>query len=242
MKIFKKRLPVLILAFLIAVMPLAMAVPVNADVLSSSDAVPSGYIFKGPDGDVSYPLVYKDGVEPASAGYIVFVLYESNNYRYRYYVIYNDAVTSISISGSKLYIRVSGNYLYSFVSYTSSLNSWASSFDGPFSGNVGETKITLSFDPSYTIYVANVDPSLYSDYSSSIQPLSYVYTSTEGPGVFTVFSGVSSWLAGAVNNMIPMFWTAEAGLTPIGVLAVCSLALTVILLLFWLIAGWLKFK
>ena len=56
-----------------------------------------------------------------------------------------------------------------------------------------------------------------------------------------VFSGVGSWLSGAVHNISTMFWTAESGMTVLGYLAVASLALAVILLIFYLIAGWLKF-
>lgn len=61
------------------------------------------------------------------------------------------------------------------------------------------------------------------------------------PGVLTVFSGVGSWLSGAVKSISTMFWTAESGMTVLGYLAVASLAVAVILLIFYLIAGWLKF-
>lgn len=59
--------------------------------------------------------------------------------------------------------------------------------------------------------------------------------------ILSVFSGVGSWLGGAVQNISTMFWTAESGMTVLGYLAVASLALAVILLIFFLIAGWLKF-
>lgn len=60
-------------------------------------------------------------------------------------------------------------------------------------------------------------------------------------GVLETFSGVGSWLSGAIQSASTMFWTAESGMTVLGYLAVASLALAVILLIFSLIAGWLKF-
>ena len=60
-------------------------------------------------------------------------------------------------------------------------------------------------------------------------------------GIFSVFSGVACWLAASFGNVSTIFWTADGGVTVLGVLVVASLAISVILLLVALVAGWLKF-
>lgn len=57
-------------------------------------------------------------------------------------------------------------------------------------------------------------------------------------GILDVSSRFTGWLFGSVSNIADMFWTAEGGLFVLGYLAVASLALAVILLIFSLIA-WL---
>lgn len=89
----------------------------------------------------------------------------------------------------------------------------------------GSTILLVGTDPVIT-YIKVADPPIILDPKD----------------VLSVFSGVGSWLAGAVSSMTTMFWTAEGGLSVLGVLAVASLALAFILLLIWLIAGWMKFK
>lgn len=49
--------------------------------------------------------------------------------------------------------------------------------------------------------------------------------------IFEVFSSVSSWIVEAVVGVIPMFYSAETGLTFVGVLAVAGLAMSVAFLL-----------
>lgn len=60
--------------------------------------------------------------------------------------------------------------------------------------------------------------------------------------IMEVFTEVGTWIAGAVNELTPMFYTAETGLTFLGVLAVASLAFSVIFLIIGLIQNFLHFR
>lgn len=56
-----------------------------------------------------------------------------------------------------------------------------------------------------------------------------------------VFEGVANWLTRAVQNIIPMFYAEETGLTFIGILAIASLAISVAFLLINVIRSYLTF-
>lgn len=60
--------------------------------------------------------------------------------------------------------------------------------------------------------------------------------------VLSVFSDVSSWISSAVTSLLPMFYTAESGLTLIGVLAVAGLSISVTFLLIGVITNFLQFR
>lgn len=60
--------------------------------------------------------------------------------------------------------------------------------------------------------------------------------------VLDVFSAVGDWIATAVTDLLPMFYTAEAGLTFLGVLAVAGLAFSVIFLVMGVIQNFLHFR
>ena len=60
--------------------------------------------------------------------------------------------------------------------------------------------------------------------------------------ILDVFSGVGTWIAEAVQDLIPMFYTAEGGLTFIGVLAVAGLAFSIVFLVLGLIQNFLHFR
>lgn len=64
--------------------------------------------------------------------------------------------------------------------------------------------------------------------------------------VLAVFTSVADWLSTAVQQMIPVFWTAsESGagsLTFMGVLAVAGLAISVAFLLMGIIQRFLRFR
>lgn len=57
-----------------------------------------------------------------------------------------------------------------------------------------------------------------------------------------VFSAIGGWIAEAVNDLIPMFYSAENGLTFLGVLSVVGLAMSVVFLLIGVIQNFLHFR
>lgn len=63
--------------------------------------------------------------------------------------------------------------------------------------------------------------------------------------ILAVFTAIGEWIPGAVQAMIPIFWTAGSGgegqLTFMGVLAVAGLAFSVIFLIIGLIQRFLHF-
>lgn len=60
--------------------------------------------------------------------------------------------------------------------------------------------------------------------------------------VLEVFSQMSEWLGTAVVDILPMFYTAEAGLTIIGVMTVAGLSLSVTFLIIGVISNFLHFR
>lgn len=60
--------------------------------------------------------------------------------------------------------------------------------------------------------------------------------------ILGVFSSVGEWISGAVTDIMPMFYTAESGLTLLGVLGVASLAFSVIFLVIGIIQNFLHFR
>lgn len=60
--------------------------------------------------------------------------------------------------------------------------------------------------------------------------------------VLDVFDAISTWIVGAVQNVMPMFYVQETGLTFLGVLAVSGLAISVIFLIIGVIQNFLHFR
>ena len=60
--------------------------------------------------------------------------------------------------------------------------------------------------------------------------------------VLEVFSAIGTWIGTAVNSIIPMFYSAESGLTFLGVLAVAGLGFSVIFLVIGIIQNFLHFR
>lgn len=60
--------------------------------------------------------------------------------------------------------------------------------------------------------------------------------------ILAVFTAVGEWISTAVNNLVPMFYVAETGLTFMGVLAVAGLAFSVAFLIIGLIQNFLHFR
>lgn len=64
--------------------------------------------------------------------------------------------------------------------------------------------------------------------------------STVVTAVLAVFTAVLQWFVTAIETAIGIFWTAEAGLTFLGTLAVIGLAIAIVLMLFAMIRSYLK--
>lgn len=60
--------------------------------------------------------------------------------------------------------------------------------------------------------------------------------------VLEVFDTISTWIVGAVTDVMPMFYVAETGLTFLGVLAVAGLAISVIFLVIGVVQNFLHFR
>ena len=60
--------------------------------------------------------------------------------------------------------------------------------------------------------------------------------------VLKVFGQIGAWIPTAVEDLLPIFWSAESGLTFLGVLAVAGLAFSVIFLVMGLIQNFLHFR
>lgn len=66
--------------------------------------------------------------------------------------------------------------------------------------------------------------------------------------VLGVFTEIGTWIAGAVKQLIPMFYVSNpaegetAGLTFLGVLAVAGLAISVVFLIIGVIQNFLHFR
>jgi len=86
---------------------------------------------------------------------------------------------------------------------------------------------TLVFDPA--------DPVIPPDPGPVPEPVSPV------AGIFGVFTGVGSWLAGQLGTTASLFWNGQ-GLTFLGVLSVSGLALAVVLLLVMVVVRFLRFR
>lgn len=60
--------------------------------------------------------------------------------------------------------------------------------------------------------------------------------------ILEVFTAVGTWITSAVENITPMFYADETGLTFMGVLAVAGLAFSVVFLIIGLIQNFLHFR
>ncbi len=60
--------------------------------------------------------------------------------------------------------------------------------------------------------------------------------------ILDVFSSVGTWIAEAVSDLTPMFYSSASGLTFLGVLAVAGLAFSVVFLIIGIIQNFLHFR
>lgn len=66
-------------------------------------------------------------------------------------------------------------------------------------------------------------------------------TATVLDAILSVFTAVGTWIAGAVEQVTPMFYY-EGALTFLGVLAVAGLAISVVFLIIGVIQNFLHFR
>lgn len=228
-------LPVLLLALILAVMPLTMAAPAYADVLSGgvSDTgvvlVDGGtplcnlpYFVRARTPQLFIPIIYADGNE-----YFFKAVFITGFFG----LAFPCSLSGSVFSASYCFVSVSDPVLFSpDVSFYNVNWSEFVSYEGDyFSVDIGLAEFAY----------LNGQVNFTSSEQFEFYPLEIIYPAYGG--VLSVFTGVANFLSGAVQNISTMFWTAESGMTVLGYLAVASLALAVILLIFYLIAGWLKF-
>lgn len=60
--------------------------------------------------------------------------------------------------------------------------------------------------------------------------------------ILEVFTKIATWISSAVSSLVPMFYSAEGGLTFLGVLAVAGLSFAVIFLIIGIIQNFLHFR
>ena len=60
--------------------------------------------------------------------------------------------------------------------------------------------------------------------------------------VLEVFTQITGWIPEAVQSLYPMFYTAESGLTFLGVLAVAGLGISVFFLVMGVVQNFLHFR
>lgn len=60
--------------------------------------------------------------------------------------------------------------------------------------------------------------------------------------ILAVFTSVGEWIATSVTNLMPIFYTAESGLTLLGILGVAGLAFSVVFLIIGVIQNFMHFR
>ena len=233
--VWLRKLPIFALALILALSPLLLAAPVHADVLTGeSSSVVDVSFFAGDELLWNGPIYYLFSAEEA-AFYAhspsVWIVDDSGYV----WVYFTDAGRFDTVSGVLYFVVPAGTFCFGFEQTESEL--------------VPSASMTLGQDEfiprvNTLFFVANRDPLVLDGSVQSIDVrLTVVSSDSSGSGgILSVFTGVSGWFADCVSGMTSMFWTAESGMTVLGYLAVASLALAVILLIFYLIAGWFKFR
>lgn len=60
--------------------------------------------------------------------------------------------------------------------------------------------------------------------------------------IISVFEAMAQWLSSAVAAVVPMFYSAEGGLTFIGTVSIAALAISVAFLILGLVRSFLRFQ
>lgn len=60
--------------------------------------------------------------------------------------------------------------------------------------------------------------------------------------VLGVFTSVATWLMGALEDVIALFWNTTSGLTFFGMLALIPLGISIVMMLFAIVRSYLNFR
>lgn len=60
--------------------------------------------------------------------------------------------------------------------------------------------------------------------------------------IFAVFTAIGEWIGTAITSLMPIFYTAESGLTLLGSLSVVGLGMGVIFLILGFIVNFFQFR
>lgn len=60
--------------------------------------------------------------------------------------------------------------------------------------------------------------------------------------ILLVFTAIGNWFVSAITSMLPIFYSADTGLTILGVLACCALAVGVILMIVMFIKNFFHWR
>lgn len=237
-----RKLPILVLALIIAVSPLMMAVPVCA----SSNSVTAAPRYEGYDCVAQIYTVDEGGSESLLRFYFPSDLVVDPGIAQAFLL---DFTTEFCACITSLQIQID----YPLISWVKTIGTGriSQTYDSVVNGSnidflyhdfIEVDTISASMDLQYAFTFYNSSCNVVNLPADTPNIFLIPFdNNTESVSIFSVFSGVGSWLSGAIQSASTMFWTAESGMTVLGYLAVASLALAVILLIFSLIAGWLKF-
>lgn len=60
--------------------------------------------------------------------------------------------------------------------------------------------------------------------------------------ILDVFASVGQWISTSITNLMPIFYTAESGLTLLGILGVAGLAFSIVFLIIGVIQNFMHFR
>ena len=99
----------------------------------------------------------------------------------------------------------------------------------------------IFFDVTYNGSQYEGDGTVILTSTSYVPPVPDLPSETAEQSILSVFSGLMPWIASSFNGVLPVFWNAT-GLTFLGVLSVCALALAVVLLIIFGVVQFLRFR
>lgn len=93
-----------------------------------------------------------------------------------------------------------------------------------------------TWDSGYCISVSDSYGEMIEVFSFELFPVGSESVSPSPASIFVVFAGIGNWLTQALTDASSIFYQAESGLTLLGTLSVCGLAVAVVFLLI----GWIR--